>query len=65
MDDAGKTDIADAKRCAMTGFVYAVSVGKLEYKKCPTILTPDDATGEEIRKLALKTEGWIFAPKCK
>ncbi|WP_145374849.1 DUF429 domain-containing protein [Symmachiella dynata] len=64
MDNAGKSDIADAKRCAMTAFVYAASVGKLKCEKCPNILTPDDAD-ELIRKSALNTEGWIFAPKCK
>lgn len=62
MANAGNTDIADAKRCAMTGFVYAASIGKLDCGDCPQILTPDDATDGEIKKSALETEGWIFAP---
>lgn len=65
MADAGKSDIADAKRCAMTAYVYAASINKLANATCPRILTPDDATPEEIRKPSLRVEGWIFSPNCK
>lgn len=65
MEDMDNSDIADAKRCAMAGFVYAASIGKIRAENCPAILTPDDIEDDEFSKSALRIEGWIFAPKCE
>ncbi len=63
MSHAGNTDIADAKRCAMTAVCYAKTIGLIDDTKYPDVYTPDDAVELGYDKNKIRKEGWIFAPK--
>lgn len=64
MGQIGNSDIADAMRCAMTGFCYAAQLEMFEPKgSFPALWLPDDALVAGINRERLRTEGWIFSPK--
>lgn len=63
MSHAGHTDIADAKRCAMTAVCYAKTIGLIDDTKYPDVYTPDDAKSMGYSMALIRNEGWIFAPK--
>lgn len=67
MKQLGKSDIADAKRCAMTAVCYAVTVGMLNQQgnQYPDIWLPNDPLTNFIYKFPplVPDEGWIFFPK--
>jgi hypothetical protein len=66
-----KTDVGDAKICAMTAACYGIEVGIVDKKSLldckevgtsiPPVYTPDDLP--EDRRKTISQEGWIFAPK--
>ncbi|MBD3400002.1 MAG: hypothetical protein GF399_06690 [Candidatus Coatesbacteria bacterium] len=63
MSRLGNTDIADAKRCAMTAVCYAKTIGLIDNTNYPEVYTPDDASAMGYDMCAIRKEGWIFAPK--
>lgn len=65
MNVIGKSDIADAKKCAMTAFCYAVELGIVTTEiNTPQVWMPDEAT-DSVCSDSIPAEGWIFAPKVK
>jgi hypothetical protein len=63
MSQVGSSDIADAKRCAITGVCYARTVGLMPPDKAyPRVCCPDDPAVKSYSQTAISTEGWIFAP---
>jgi hypothetical protein len=73
MRNVGNSDIADAKRAAMTAVCYASSIGLIPQQltctgatsgllPCPPVLTPDEASEAEYDRAAIDREGWIFTP---
>lgn len=66
MAAVGNSDIADAKRCAMTGVCYAARLGMLGQARItfPDIWLPGDQyNGITYNCALLQQEGWIFCPK--
>lgn len=60
MKNVGASDIADAKRAAMTCVCYAATVGKIN-GDYPAVHVPSDANGNNAK--TIQNEGWIFSPK--
>lgn len=66
-----KTDVSDAKICAITALCYAIEVGIIDKKSLldceefgvdvPSVYTPEDLPAD--RRDTISREGWIFAPK--
>lgn len=66
MATVGNSDIADAKRCAMTGVCYAAKLGMLGQAagNYPDVWLPgDQCNGISCNCALLQQEGWIFCPK--
>ena len=62
MEELENSDIADAKRSAMTGVCYASRLGIISTDVVyPDVWMPDEATGIQAARVA--KEGWIFSPK--
>ena len=63
MDSVGRSDIGDAKRCAMTGVCYAQEVGMLPHDdERPDVYCPDHPLVSDDIRTAIEQEGWIFCP---
>src|SRR5262249_15113086 len=63
MKHVGNTDIADAKRCAMTAVCYAMTVGIIEHDRLyPLVFHPFDEEASSYELDKIRREGWIFAP---
>lgn len=63
MSNLNKSDIADAKHCAMTAVCYAKTIGLIDDTEYPDVYTPDDAKSMGYSMDLIRNEGWIFAPK--
>ncbi|HVX15901.1 MAG TPA: hypothetical protein VHC22_32255 [Pirellulales bacterium] len=62
MDQIGSSDIADAKRCAITGVCYAREIGVLPAGDgWPSVYCPDHTLVSEKVRATARQEGWIFA----
>lgn len=66
MENVGNSDIADAKRCAMTAVCYAAKLGMLGQAagNYPDVWLPgNQCNGVSYNCALLQQEGWIFCPK--
>jgi hypothetical protein len=64
MRTIGASDIADAKRCAITAVCYAMTVRLIPIDPCyPKVVLPDDALACGCDRSHIQAEGWIFAPR--